>query len=375
MNLTNLTRTTAAWTLGLEPSGRELVVLAVKATYAIPERADREPVLLDEQLPLVEADKFSGEPGLSAPLREADFAPVKPACDVLLDGAAHAPGGRPAERVPVGLMVGDLVKHFEVVGERSWVKGALSFAPSRPKPFVTAPISYDVAFGGRDVSDPDPRKHRWYDLNHAGIGFHANLATQAVEGRPVARTEANGEPIGKPDGRYRPMSFGPVGRSWQPRARLAGTYDARWLEEEYPFPAHDLDPRYYQAAPADQHCRHLRGGERVELLNLTPAGRTGFRLPSLELPVTFYPVRGPKERVLAACDTLLIEPGERRFSVVWRATRHLRRDLFELAEAVVGDPSRAFERARTMGKAYHASLAALPRRRPQGGPRDPGERP
>lgn len=363
MNLTNATRMTVGWTLGLEPSGHELVVLVVKGTYGIPERPDLVPVLLDEQLPLVDADEFTGEPGLSSPVREADYAPRKPRCDVLVEGTAYAPGGRPAERVPVGFKVGSLMKYFDVVGERFWVKGLVSFAPSRPRPFVEAPISYDVAFGGRDVSDPDPRKHRWYELNHAGIGFHSNLTPKAVEGSPVARTEAVGEPVAQPNGRYQPMSLGPIGRSWQPRAKLAGTYDARWLEEQFPFAAADFDAAYHQAAPADQQTAYLRGGEPIELLNLTPAGRTGFKLPPLELPVTFYPARGPKERVEAVCDTLLLEPGENRFSVVWRVSRRLRRDVFELTEAVIGQPSRAFERARDLGKPYYASLAALPRKR------------
>ncbi|MCK7582586.1 MAG: DUF2169 domain-containing protein [Chromatiales bacterium] len=53
--------------------------------------------LHDEQLPLVMADTFTGEPGLSAPVYEVDFAPRKHRCDVLLVGSAHAPGGRPAD--------------------------------------------------------------------------------------------------------------------------------------------------------------------------------------------------------------------------------------------------------------------------------------
>src|SRR5262245_50956575 len=114
MNLTNSTKFPAAYTMGMEPSGRELLVVVVKATFTIPVEGG-EPQRAAEQVPLVEADVFSGEPGLSAPIVESDFAPRKPKCDVILNGSAHAPGGKPAESVPVMLQVGTMSKSFNVV--------------------------------------------------------------------------------------------------------------------------------------------------------------------------------------------------------------------------------------------------------------------
>src|SRR5688500_6483495 len=100
MRLLNASGMAAGYTLGLDPSGAERLVVAVKGSFAIPRRgAAGAPRLLDEPVPLVDADRFTGEPGRSATLAECDFAPAKPRCDVLLNGAAHAPGGRPAERV------------------------------------------------------------------------------------------------------------------------------------------------------------------------------------------------------------------------------------------------------------------------------------
>jgi hypothetical protein len=360
MELTNTTGFVAGWSVGLQPSGREVLVVVAKATFGIP-RSGEEAVLAEEQQPLVDADVFAGRPGLSAPAYESDYAPRKRRCDVLLNGSAHAPGGRPATQVPVGLLVGSLRKGFHVMGARHWVKSLLSFTASRPQPFVRQEISYGVAFGGRDVSHPDPAKHRWYELNHAGIGFHSNRAE--AEGKPLPRTEEVGKPVERLGGKYRPMAFGSVGRAWQPRAGYAGTYDKRWLEEHSPFPAPDLDERYYQAAPADQQTDYLRGGEQVVFLNLTPKGRSGFQLPPLELPVVFHPRDGEKERVLAAADTLVLEPDLGRFTVTWRASRPLKRNAFELREVVVGKPSRAWERARDLGKVYYRSLAELKRPR------------
>ena len=83
--------------MAIDKTGRERLVAVAKGTYGIPSHPDREPTLLEEQVPLVLTDVFTGEPGFSAPLHEIDFAPRKPRCDVLLNGSAYAAGGRPIE--------------------------------------------------------------------------------------------------------------------------------------------------------------------------------------------------------------------------------------------------------------------------------------
>jgi hypothetical protein len=85
MELLNSTRMQAGYTMGMRPDGRELLVVVVKGTFEIPKGAE-EPKPAEEQVPLVEADTFTGEPGLSAPVYESDYAPVKQRCDVLLLG-------------------------------------------------------------------------------------------------------------------------------------------------------------------------------------------------------------------------------------------------------------------------------------------------
>src|ERR1019366_8064087 len=112
MELLNATRMQAGYTMGLRPDGRELLVVVVKGTFEFP-RGVEEPKLAEKQLPLVEADTFTGEPGLSAPVYESDYAPVKPRCDALLLGSAYAPDGLPAERVRVSLRVGQMHKQFD----------------------------------------------------------------------------------------------------------------------------------------------------------------------------------------------------------------------------------------------------------------------
>jgi hypothetical protein len=360
VNLLNATSMQAAWTLGVDPTGREHVVVVVKGTYLIPD--DGGPLVLapkEQQVPLVMADTFTGEPSFSAPVHEAEFAWAKPRCDVLLNGTAYAPEGRPAERVRVGVKLGDWQKVFDVVGDRVWVQRGLAPAPSAPVPFVSMPVTYDVAYGGVDDTDPDNASA--YMRNPIGRGYGAPGSAERLLGRPVANTEDPRNPVTVPWGGYAPMSFGPVGRGWQPRLALAGTYDQDWVDNEFPFLPEDFDVRHFQAAPEDQQVGEPAGGEDVVLLNLTPGGgRVRFQLPAdSRMPVVFFPKRIDAEHRLAVLDTVLLEPDRRLVGLVWRCTRALSRDIFELAEVLVGEMTRAWWRARTMGKLYHPGLGSL----------------
>ena len=55
MELINATRMQAGYTMALEPSGRELLVVVIKGTFVLP-RPGQQVRLNEEQLPLVMAD-------------------------------------------------------------------------------------------------------------------------------------------------------------------------------------------------------------------------------------------------------------------------------------------------------------------------------
>jgi hypothetical protein len=358
MELLNATKMQAGYTMGMQPDGRELLVVVVKGTFLIPPPG-KSAQLAPEQEKLVEADVFTGEPGFSAPLYETDYAPRKPRCDVLLNGSAYAPNRYPVERVRVGLRVGSMSKVFDVVGNRVWREVMATVSSTRPEPFTVMPISYDKAFGGVDNAHPDPARHRTYLANHAGKGYYHNLDAHIYDGKPLPNTEDPADPVTAPNGRYRPMAFGAVGRAWEPRPRFAGTYDQKWLDNTFPFLPADFDERYYHAAPGDQQIDYLRGGEQVTLYNLTPQGRVDFRLPTVSMPVTFYPKNGEESEQSGVNDTLIIEPDHDRFMMVWRVARPLKRNMFEVAQVVTGRMPGGWYRARAVGKTYYASLQAL----------------
>jgi len=348
----------AGYTMGMQPDGREFLVVAVKGTFRLPGNG-AEPELLKDQVPLVEADVPTGEPGLSATLYESDYALRKPRCDVLLNGSAYAPYGRPATRVPVSLTVGSISKSFYVVGDRVWKKGPLSIHPSKPELFLNMPISYDRAFGGSDNTHEKKKKHRAHMFNPIGVGFHTNLKKEAIEGKPLPNTEDPKQPIKEPSGDYRPMAFGVIGRGWEPRYQFAGTYDQDWIDNVFPFLPFDFKDDYYQAAPPDQQIGHLQGGETVILKNLTPDGLTRFQIPRVRVPVVFFRKKGEPQKTDAVADTLVIEPDEDRFMITWRVSLPLKKNMFEVVQVLVGEMPRGWWRARELGKTYYRSLGEL----------------
>jgi hypothetical protein len=240
----------------------------------------------------------------------------------------------------VGASVGGWSKTFTVVGDRVWEAGVSGIGASPPASFLTMPITYDRAFGGTDDRGEDASKHSAFMRNPIGRGYHTQLRNEWVNGSPLPNTEENGRPVSRVGADYRPMSFGPVGRHWEPRSTFAGTYDQQWLEDHFPFLPPDFDEQYYQSAPADQQVPHLRGGETVALVNLTPEGQTTFTLPVFDAPVHFFPRKGDREDGQLLLDTVTVEPDQNRFMLVWRATRPLKKKMLEVAQVMVGKRSK-----------------------------------
>lgn len=359
MELLNASKLAAAYTLGMGSDGRESLVVLTKGTFNLP-LDGRVASLADAQQPLLMADTFLGEPGLSAPLQEMDFAPVKPCCDVLVRGKAYAPAGRPVTQLTAGIRIGRVSKAFSVLGPRQWQQGIMGVAPGAPQPFVEQDISYAQAFGGAHPTLNAPEMLRCYPHNPSGCGWYpSDIDSTGIVARPMPNTEELGKPIDSPSGDFRPMALGPIGRSWPQRVRFAGTYDDAWLADCFPFLPGDFDNRYFQAAPEDQQADYLRGGEDVLLLNLTPQERAGFRIPEMDVPVTFFLKKGGHETVRGVIDTLLIDTDARQVQLTWRVSRPLRRNLFEIAQVLVGTMPAGWWRARELGKDYYPSLRSL----------------
>lgn len=357
MNLYNATEFATGYTLGIQKSGRNCLVMVAKASYHLPTKEREFPTLLDEQIAPYETDSYTGEPGYSSPIYENDYATHKPKCDVILNGSAHAKKDHEATVQPVRLQLNELDKTFHVVGARYWKKSLLDWEATPAEPFTQQSISYDTAYGG---TAPLPKKDKndeqlYTSLmeNPVGIGYCPNQQGKQREGQALPLTQAIDQPIKNNKGTdYSPQSFGCIARNWSPRSKLGGTYDDAWSDNVKPFLPTDFDEHYYQCAPLDQQIDYPKGGETITLVNLTPEGHTEFQLPQNNIPMQAMLSNGERHNLAPVIDTLTIEPDKGYFSLVWRARIGLKRNVHEVDTLIIGKPSKGWERARMMDKLY-----------------------
>ena len=264
----------------LDKTGAEHLLVAMKATYAIGE--DGRLTVAEEQKPLEAGDLFYDDPATSSIQHEAELGPAKVATDVVLHGHARAPKAG-TRKMEVSFRVGQLEKKAVVFGQRLWHKsflGAASFTD--PEPFEAVPLLYENAYGGRDETPDQTKHHAEERRNPVGRGFRSKGSHAPWADQPLAQIEDARKLIKGPDQRVTPAGFGFVGRSWEPRAQYAGTYDEKWIEERLPILPEDFDERFHTAAsPGLVAPGHLSGGEAVEVLGCTSSGRLAFELPRL----------------------------------------------------------------------------------------------
>jgi hypothetical protein len=291
-------------------------VVVVKATFDI--RPDGTTRLADKQEKPLYGEEYSGEAGKSSILYDADLIYPKQSTDVFLNGHAYAPEGRPTTDVIVTLKTHEITKQLRVFGDRRWEKGFLGLSMSPPRPFEKMPIVYERAFGGHDTRPEKPMDHRLEPRNPIGVGF-AIRAEHLVD-QPLPNVEDPKQLISSWKDRPPPAGFGVIASYWSPRLKYVGTYDEKWRKERFPLLPEDFDERFFQSAPEEQQVAgFLRGGEKVELLNLTPDGYLAFDLPRI---YPAFQTRFGKERVehRGQLQSVILEPDWPRVILVWHTS-------------------------------------------------------
>jgi hypothetical protein len=345
-SIINLTPYAVGELAGKDPDGMPMFVAIVKASFTWQDNGAVGPIA---PAPLQQQDVFAGEPASSGMLAASDSSPPKPRVDVLLQGSLTF--AAPITEGDVAMRVGArLRKTVHVFGARFWLPGLVhDMVPSKPQPVDGLPIAWELAFGGQDRQD-NIQDTRAIELrNPAGSGVTKRPAE--LQGKRAPSFEDASAPIKSSNDRPAPCGFGAVAAHWQPRCKLAGSYDEAWQASRAPLPPKDFDPAYWNVAPEDQQLPDYQAGEEVRLFNMTERGNDLFVLPEFEVPVMF----SARENVLqtqAQVDTLIIEPSERRFSLVARASFSPRPNLLGMGQVVVGQPTAACLRALESGKAY-----------------------
>lgn len=319
-------------------------------------------------VPLVTEDHHLDGDTQAGTVQESDFAPYKPRCDVIVNGAAHAPLGLAMEKFAVNLRVvaaGTTVidKTLTVCGERVFRKKAVikrlvqgcarvaTLGLLRPNPwhlgapqkFVQLPLHYAFACGGQCRLDTkDGKQHESCDTNPLGRGFarHWYLDAQQLATVPAPRIFYPKQPC-TADQFWQgaagndlppPAGLAPIGRGWLPRRALAGGIEekAQWDQDEVPMLPEDFDFAYWNCAPADQQCVHLAGQEQIALTNLcrhdhpsARADRIGntalrFTLPEQALFLLLADAHDQLLVLRLKIDTVVVDTDANTVELVWR---------------------------------------------------------
>ncbi len=305
--LNNRTPFAAERTWVRDENGAEIWIVAVKASFTI--GTDGKQALDAEPSEVSRVPKFRGAPDSTSLLFECDLIHKKTRTDVLIEGDAFAPGGEPTTQVDVSLRVGNIHKVLRVYGDRRIDRGMFGLLLSDPEPFVRMPVRFERSFGGTDRKHSDPIKHGWEPHNPVGTGF--GTETAHVIGASAPNIEYPDTPY-RSSAYGKPASFGAIARHWAPRLQFAGTYDETWEQTKNPLLPSDFNDLFYQCAPVDQQCDgFLKGGEMVELRNMTPDGCLSFLLPRVTLALNTRFYDGSEALHTAVLHTVMIRPEEK----------------------------------------------------------------
>lgn len=298
-----------------DAQGVDTLYVVVKATFKF--EHDR-PTVAAKQQELILADEYWGEPGQSSLKYASEAHLLKPGTDVVLVGEAYAPKGQPVPSSLVSVKVGKLRKVIQVFGDRRWKSGAVSTKPSSPEPFVRMPLVYERAYGGVYVTDKERGKVLAEERNPVGQGFRGKRSASEMAGQPLPNLEDPLQLIQSLSDAPAPAGVGFVAPAWLPRRAFAGTYDEAWQTKRAPYLPLDFRSEYFLTAAPDLCSRQpLTGGEPVELIGASPEGVQRFSLPRCEFDVTVR-VAGQSTKPPLQLETVLLEPGASRFSMLWR---------------------------------------------------------
>lgn len=300
-----------------DEKGVDTLYVAVKATFdmATPAR------VAEFQQPVVLADEYWGEPGKSSLKYASEMHLTKPSTDIVLLGEACSPEGRAVPQLDVGLGVAGRRKTIRVFGDRQWTDGVVGIHMSSPIPFSRMPLVYERAYGGFYEPGSPGTEILFEGRNPVGKGFRGKRSRKEMDGMNLPNLEEPEELIDEPADHPAPACFGFVAPSWEPRKAYAGTYDESWQKKRAPYLPDDFGLRFFNAAHPDlTFDRYLKGGEPVAILNMSLRGAIKFALPECTFDTTVR-IAGKQEPLVLNLETVLMEPTDVRFSILWRGSR------------------------------------------------------
>lgn len=201
--------------------------------------------------------------------------------DVFVLGSAYAPGGEPVEELQVRLRVGsELERSLRVVGNRIWERARRGLRASQPEPFVSLPLSYANAYGGRTAVDGGELPCA---TNPEGKGYY--LSEEAALGGPLPNLEDPASPITSWQDQPEPAGVAPYPAGGSLRALNALEFDPENVD----------DPKVERIKPLLFNLAHPKlilapgrapkPGDEIEVTCVRPEGDLRFEMPDLSLHV------------------------------------------------------------------------------------------
>jgi hypothetical protein len=332
----NLTPFGAAAAFAYDLDDEQVVTICVASSFDLPPAGsahDRPLTPAAVQPPPPMADEHTGSPATTSLRVPGQGAPHRLATEIYLHGSAWAPQGRRVTEMRTRVTVGPCRKEVHLVGDRYWIPMSGGLGATAPEPFVTMPLSYERAFGGTAWAE-DGRMVAQEARNPIGRGVHASVADATH--RPLPNLESPGERVTTWSARASPAGYGPIPGSWQPRLRLAGTFDEAWAANRAPLWPEDTDPRFFSAgAPGLLADGPLDGSAQVALEGFSPDGPIVFRLPELRLVAKSYYGHGA-ERGTLELDAVLLDTDASTVTLFWRRVVPLGRGAGAHLHTVVG---------------------------------------
>jgi len=225
------------------------------------------------------ADIFYEDDMGASVLFESDYIAYKPHGDLVINGSAYSSEpkrywscGVKAIRLNSNSFETLIQKNLRVTGQRYWEDTIGGWRVSRAIETNRVAIRYENAYGGT-ILDPNKEGEylKYFFHNPIGKGiFHKELIRQnkTIEAPQI---EALGQPIEERDRDYKPQGLGFIHRSWQPRIKLAGTFDDEWLETKHPVMPDDFQESHNNGANPSLQLkkkRYFKTGDIIVLENL-----------------------------------------------------------------------------------------------------------
>ena len=297
----------------LDRDGAQSRVVIVKASYQI--RIGKALKHAEDPRDVRLGDEPWGAPEIPDIKLPGDFCAAKPGTDFILSGHAVPVGDRSAGFLDVDIRVGDRSKVLRVHGLRDWRRGVTGIVPSPSAPVRKTPLSWSLAYGGLDLTEPDRPVEE--PRNPVGRGI-AHDINQLV-GQLAPQIEDAAAPIIAAGAGIDPAGCAPLGRNFAPRRQNMGTYDQAWLDSVYPARPADYREEHENCASPDFVFHDpLRGGEPVIVSGVHEAGTVAFTLPKIRILVEASIDGGTVER-RPHLDTVVVDSDAMMLELVWRA--------------------------------------------------------